>query len=107
MADPAEIAARMSNIQADGLQFSEGPAPIQGIPLLTPLYRLTGLSTPAERFLATSAIATAVLWTVQPNFAFSNGQPRPWAVANPSSEATHVPWFAVPLVAGFAASFFA
>ena len=64
-------------------------------------------SSPAKRLVFTAGVATVAVFSIKPQISFtSSGEMRPWVVTDPNNtEATHFPWWMIPVAAGFFGGF--
>jgi hypothetical protein len=64
-------------------------------------------NSPAKRLVATAGVTSIVVWIAKPQIMFTaDGEPKNWVITNPNDpNATHLPWWMVPLLGGFFGGF--
>lgn len=85
----------MSNVrEVPGLYAALGdkaPDPTAGLSAMQRFAASVGLNTPFKRSIFVGAALTGLMWAIQPDSSFYQGEPRNW-------EDGGVPWYYIPLV---------
>lgn len=101
-------------MQAPGALGSVGQMAAGGLAkvLISPMERLlstVGLNQPWQRMLAFGAAGYIFAETMKPSFAYFGEQKRPWAMTDSYDKRdgvppTPIPWFTLPILAGWVGS---